>query len=130
MADKPTQRPPTWLEVAVGTGGFRKGIKALVWAQVWGIARAGLGHDPSVDEVADWWRASRRTTFREQAAFRECFPMLDSPAPIVDDPEVRRAHARAAKASADLDDAIRQLKQRKPPSDASVLTLGMRPAIF
>ena len=128
MPGKTAKRPTTWLEVAVANGGFRKALKALVWAHVWGITRTALGHDPTAEEVAEWWHASRRTTFREQAAFRECFPMLDSPAPLVDAPEVHQAHARLAKASGDLD--ARLQAKRRIPSDASILQLGMGPAAF
>jgi len=125
VADKPTQRPMTWLEVAVRNGGFRKALKALVWAQTWATVREAIGHDPTVDEVADWWKAPRRSAFRDQAAFRECFPSLDSPAPIFAAPELREKMRQAAKASDDLDDLVRAMKQRKRPNDASILQLGL-----
>lgn len=119
---------PTWLEVAVRNGGFRKAVKALLWAQTWAIAREAIGHDPSVDEVADWWRASRRSAFRDQAAFRDCFPTLDTPAPIFEAPEIRERLRRAAEASDELDELSRAIKRRIRPSDALVLQIGLRPA--
>ena len=114
MASK-AQRPSTWIEVAVANGGFRKALKALTWAHSWGIVREALGHDPTADEVSQYWNEPRRTTFREQAAFRECFPSLDTPAPILDTAATRRALRQLADAAEDLE----------RPSDASILQLGM-----
>ena len=121
-------RGPTWLEIAVRNGGFRKAIKALMWAQTWAIAREAIGHDPTVDEVADWWHAPRRSAFRDQAAFRECFPSLDSPAPMFEAPEIREKLRRAANASDELDEFARAIKRRIRPSDSSALQIGMGPA--
>ena len=72
-------------------------MHAPAWAYCWAATRDTLiGHDPSVDEDAEWWKESRRTAFREQAVFREAFPMLDSPAAIYDDPDIRASLARHA----------------------------------
>jgi hypothetical protein len=114
MAPK-ARKPATWIEVAVANGGFRKALKALTWAHSWGIVREARGHDPSADEVAAYWHEPRRTTFREQAAFRECFPTLDNPAPIFDSAAARSNLRRLA-------DAAEQLER---PNDASILQLGM-----
>src|SRR4051794_10675748 len=91
------KRQETWIEVAVGNGGFRKAITALRWAHSWIYVQVALGHDPSVDEVAAWWNESRRTSFREQAAFRECFPNLDTPAPLYAGKGQREGVARSVK---------------------------------
>ena len=77
-----SKRKPTWLEVAVYHGGIRSAIKALNWAHSWMHVQVAFGREPTVDEVAEWWNMSRRTAFRDQAAFRTCFPDLDSPAAI------------------------------------------------
>lgn len=115
------KRKPTWLEIAVHNGGFRKATKALVWAHQWAVVREALGHDPSVDEVAEWWKAPRRTAFREQAAFRDCFPTLDSPAPLYENP-VALAGARLGAA---LGDEIDPPKPEARPDDEAILEVGM-----
>ena len=66
-----TRKPRTWLEVAILNGGLRDAIKALTWAHSWIHVQVALGRDPTVEEVAEWWNESRRTAFREQAAFRK-----------------------------------------------------------
>ena len=116
------KRQPTWLEVAVHHGGFRKGAKALLWANSWIFVREALGRDPSVDEVAEWWNESRRTAFREQAAFRECFPMLDTPEALYADPERRAKIAEAAQALNELDAVIRN---KRRPNDSDLLETGL-----
>ena len=82
------KRKATWLDVAVSNGGFRNAVKALSWAHSWVHVQVALDRDPSVDEVAEWWNTPRRSAFREQSAFRMCFPMLESPAAIYSTDEV------------------------------------------
>lgn len=119
------ERPTTWLEVAIRNGGLRKASKAMMWACTWAIVRDEVGHDPSAEEVADWWDEPKRTVYREQAAFRACFPTLDTPAPIY-------ASAQAldsVRKTFVLDDApnTEHLTKGRSPDDA-VLALGMLPA--
>ena len=46
----------------------------------WGLAAAELGREPqSVEEYADVMEESRRTAFRDQAAFRKAFPTESTP---------------------------------------------------
>lgn len=117
-----TQRKTTWLEVAVRNGGFRQAIKALQWAYCWIHVQVALGRDPSVDEVAEWWNESRRTAFREQAAFRACFPTLESPAQIYADPKVLEAVRTTVEALNKLDAAKRS---RKAAKDIDLLNAGL-----
>lgn len=128
MPRQPKGRPVTWIELAVRRGGFRKALKALMWANQWAVVREELGHDPSADEVADWWKAPRRSAFREQAAFRECFPMLETPAPIFESPEARAALLKSIEAGKALEAAVRSTRSRAPLSDTSLLQIGMSPA--
>ena len=59
------RKTKTWIELAVALGGFRQGTRALLWAHSWTHAQVALGHEPTVDEVAEWWNESRRTCFRQ-----------------------------------------------------------------
>jgi hypothetical protein len=77
----------SWLEAAVGNAGMRQGLRGMSWALSWAIVRTALGHDPTVEEVAEWWNENPRTTYREQAVFRRSFPTFVTPAPIFDNPE-------------------------------------------
>ncbi len=120
--DKTEGRRVTWLEVAVRNGGFRKAIRALSWAHSWIFVREALDRDPTVDEVGEWWHESRRSAFRGQAAFRECFPTLDSPERLYADPAVRAKIAEGAKALNELD-ASRRSKRR--PADSDLLQTGL-----
>lgn len=90
------KQPMTWLELAVRTAGFRAAVTATGWAYCWAVTREALGHEPTVEEVADWWNMSRRTAFREQATFRKAFPMLETPARLYATDEARAAVARHA----------------------------------
>lgn len=69
------------MEVAVAKGGVRKGLRVATFVAQWTIAQAQLGHEPTVEEAADWWRESRTSWFRRQAEFREIFG-LPTPAPF------------------------------------------------
>lgn len=79
MAKRP---PSTVLEVAIAKGGYAKGFRVAMYIEQWTIAQRALGHVPTVDEAAAWWKESRRTWFHRQAEFREVFDLIDSPAPI------------------------------------------------
>jgi hypothetical protein len=109
-----SKRKPTWLDVAVTNAGMRRGTTGMVWAYQWAVVRESLGREPSVDEVAEWWAMNRRKAFRDQAAFREAFPMLDTPAQIYASPEVRaslRAHAEFGDKVEKVGEKRRQLTQ-------------------
>lgn len=116
-------RHVTWIEIAVRNVGIRRGYSAMSWAYNWATARESLKHDPSVEEVAHWWRQSVRTSYREQAAFREAFPTLDTPAQIFDDPTVRAKVAAVAKGSDAVEKAITDVKK-----DLKILEFAMMPA--
>lgn len=58
-----------------------KAMSVCRWVALWGIVREGTGKEPgSVDEVVALTKVSRRSAFRWQAAFRDAFPELQSPA--------------------------------------------------
>jgi aminopeptidase N len=124
----PRSREPrrvTWMEVAVRNAGLRKGQTALVWALSWAVTRESLGRDPSAEEVAAWWKESVRTAYREQSAFREAFPTLDSPAKIFENPAVRAKVTKVARAG---DELQAQKKARRPIPDLTILELGLSTA--
>lgn len=74
-------RGRTWSEVAVRNAGFREGLRAFSFATEWALVTAELGREPeSVEELAEHAGCSRRTAFRQQAAFRKAFPTEVSPA--------------------------------------------------
>lgn len=112
----------TWLEVAVARTGLRDGIRAMTWAYQWAVAREALDHDPSAEEVAEWWAASERTTYREKAAFHKAFPELTDPAPLYNNPRAREALAAHANLGTKMDEWGERRRQRK---EASILTIGL-----
>lgn len=112
----------TWMEVAVSNAGIRKGISALGWAYAWAVARQSIGHDPSVDEVADWWRQSRRTAYRNQAAFRKAFPTLETPSRIFEQPEIQERIREAAKFGDKMDP---ENAGGPKASDLEIVRIGM-----
>lgn len=79
-----TGLPRSLAQIAIGKKGVIKGSRVLAFILCWGIAEEALGHPPTVEEYADWWKESRSTAFREQARFRECFPQETTPQRIVD----------------------------------------------
>ena len=116
------KRKATWLDVAVSNGGFRNAVKALSWAHSWVHVQVALGRDPSVDEVAEWWNTPRRSAFREQSAFRKCFPMLESPAAIYSTDEAVQKVRRTVDVLAKYD-AWRRSDQA--PEDTELLDVGL-----
>jgi hypothetical protein len=112
------------MEVGVANAGIRQTFRAISWALDWATARGALGGDPSVDQVAEWWNQSRRTAFRNQAAFREAFPTIESPAEMFATPEAQQAFQDVA----DALDGLSALKQARAIERASV-ALGQLPAI-
>ena len=116
------RKPTTWLELAVSTGGFRHGIKAMRWALMWGVAREALGQEPSVEEVGDYWHSSRRTAFRDQAAFRKAFPSFETPAPMF---ESEAAQAQVGRLAQQFQELAESLRSGTPRLDAAVMQLGM-----
>ena len=121
-----SKRQVTWLDVAVTNAGMRRGTTGMVWAYQWAVVRDSLGREPSVEEVADWWALNRRKAFRDQAAFREAFPMHDTPAQIYASPEVRAS----LKSHADFGDKMDKIgdKRRQLTQDLGALRIGRLPA--
>jgi aminopeptidase N len=125
MAKTRNPRRVTWMEIAVRNAGLRKGQTALVWALSWAVTRESLGRDPSAEEVAAWWKESVRTAYREQAAFKDAFPTLDSPAKIFEDPATRAKVAKVARAG---DELQAQKKPRRKAPDLTILEIGLMAA--
>lgn len=119
------KRPPTWLDVAVHNVGLRLAVRALNWAYCWAVVREALGHDPSVEEVAEWWNMARRTAFRDQADFRKAFPTLETPAPLYASPEARAAIARHA----EFGDKVEKWgAERRARREATAIGIAQLPA--
>lgn len=118
-------KPKAWLEVAVVNGGIRQAFRAINWAHSWIQVHVALGRDPSVNEVAEWWNQSRRTTFREQAAFRACFPTLDGPSPRYANPKQAEAVRKAVDLLQDLKASKRSTQQA---TDSNLIRTGLEPA--
>jgi hypothetical protein len=124
------KRPPTWIEVALTNAGVVRGATSISWAWCWGITREVLGHDPTVEEVAEWWGSSERTAYRDHASFKKAFPFLDSPATYVDQPEVKplvEAAARGMKRFAENMQRRKNEKRDRRPIDTAALKIGFLP---
>ena len=124
MATRRQRTKITWWDLSVTRAGFRGADIACKWAYKWGGAREALGHEPSVDEVAKFWRISRRTAFREQAGFREVFPEFETPAPFYESAESRASIRQLVGLGEKESKAVRP----KEPSDAVILRFSQRPA--
>jgi hypothetical protein len=61
--------------------GFRTVARTIGYVGAWCVAAESLGHAPSFDEYREWWAASERTAFRDQAAFRKVTG-LDDPSEV------------------------------------------------
>ncbi len=122
MGTKRPAKSRTWLEVAIRNGGFRIGMRAMLWASCWVVVREALGYDPSVDEVAEWWKESRRTAFREQEAFRTAFPKFSTPAPMFESEENRQALRELTHRMKDLETAVKGSPKKL---DTFAFKLGM-----
>ena len=116
----------TWLEVAVARAGLRTGIRAMTWAYEWGVTREAVEHEPTVEEVAEYWKLTRRTAFREQASFREAFPMLENPGRIYETEEARAALNKHADLGARIEEHGEQRRARK--AEVGIAQLGGLPA--
>lgn len=66
------------------TRSLRKSAQVVAFVLAWQKTAERLGRAPSIEEYAEDWNQSRATAFREQARFREAFPKLDDPAPIIE----------------------------------------------
>ena len=73
-------RRDTWAQVGWSNAGIRKTGRGFKFAVGWGLAMAQLGREPdSIEEYALVMDESRATAFRDQQAFREAFPLEESP---------------------------------------------------
>jgi len=61
------------------THGPLRGARLLTFMIAWDITAQALGHPPTAQEHADWWKESRRTAQRDLARFREAFPTEKDP---------------------------------------------------
>lgn len=76
----------TLLELCfAATGGsYVRAAKVAAFVVAWSVVTHDLDREPTVEEYAEFWGMSRRQAFYEQARFREVFPQLETPAPMVE----------------------------------------------
>lgn len=72
------------LVVAGRRVGLRRAMKAMTYMIAWDHVRDDLGHEPTAEEYAAWWKESPATAYREQALFRQAFPGEQNPARLLD----------------------------------------------
>lgn len=93
------------------------------------LTREAVGHEPTVEEVTDWWNMARRSAFREQAAFRTAFPTLESPALIYSTPESREGVARHAAAGDKVERWILERRNRKEADSVNAFMFPAEPTV-
>jgi hypothetical protein len=86
----------------LGAGSYRGAPKLAGFILAWATVRRDLGHSPTIEEYAEWWNESPRNAYYEQVRFREAFPKLATPDPIVDALEAAGAGAESGASSLDL----------------------------
>lgn len=86
----------------LATGSYIGAAKVQAFIVAWARVRDDLGRDPSIEEYAEWWSMSRRQGFYEQARFREAFPGLADPGPLLAVAERAGEHPSAAADFGDL----------------------------
>lgn len=84
----------TLIELAYArTGSMLKAARVVAFVVAWGQARDAAGGPITVDDYAAYWKESRSTAFRHRGEFRDVFPNLDTPEPIIELWERERAAA-------------------------------------
>ena len=112
------KRPVTWAEVAISNGGVRATVRAFKFAMGWGLATAELGREPeSIEEYASVMDESRATAFRDQQAFRKCFPTQQTPA------ELNQATGQQARYD-ELRRRVDDFNDLKAEAETSMFNLG------
>jgi len=91
----------------IGTLGLsRSSYRVVRLISYWALCWEAIGAQPGVSEFADWveakgW-ASDTTSYRDLKLFREVFPALSDPSPLVRDARRRIARAGGEAKSAAL----------------------------
>lgn len=83
--------------VYLQTRSYRKTAKVVAFITAWSKSMDRCPQPLSIEDYAADWKVSRATAYRELKLFREAFPQLHDPTPVVDlmpTPEIR-ADARA-----------------------------------
>ncbi|HZW45777.1 MAG TPA: hypothetical protein VFF32_15590 [Dermatophilaceae bacterium] len=73
------QKGPTYFTLMVQRVGFKKTRRAMEYGLCYLTVRVDLGHRPSMEEYAVWWKIGSATAFREQALWREAMPDFSTP---------------------------------------------------
>lgn len=73
------------LTVAARQVGMRRAFRVLTFMAAWDRARKAMRRESiSLEEYAEWWKVARRTSFDEQALFRQAFPDESTPDRLLD----------------------------------------------
>jgi hypothetical protein len=73
------------LTVAARQVGMRRAFRVLTFMAAWDRARKAMRRESlTLDEYAEWWKVTRRTSYHEQALFREAFPAESTPDRLLD----------------------------------------------
>lgn len=63
--------------------GFRDAPKVLSFIGEWMAVHRDLGHEPSVEEFAVWWKVTARTVYRSLALYRTAWPDHSTPSDLL-----------------------------------------------
>jgi hypothetical protein len=89
----------------------------------WGLATAELHRDPeSIEEFAEVMEVSRATAFRDQQAFRKCYPTLTSPT------EMNEATGQQERYN-EFRRSLGSAKKAAGEAEATIFNLGAGPAL-
>lgn len=86
----------TLMAMAIRNVGMRKAFKAMLYLAQWGIAYEAEG-PMTPEQLSEWWKESRATSFGNQAKFREAFPGEQTPERLWTVAQVERATRRNQK---------------------------------
>lgn len=75
----PKRAPRNLLDYLIARAGIRRGMRIATFIAQWTMAQQALGHEPSVDEAAAWWKESRATWYRRLDEFRGIFGATSTP---------------------------------------------------
>lgn len=72
----------TFLGQTIQRVGVRQASNVMTYALAWWTVHADLGHEPTSEEYAVWWKVSASTAYRELRAFREAWPEFSTPTDV------------------------------------------------
>ena len=67
----PKGPPRNVLDYCIAKVGIRKGMRVATFIAQWTIAQQALGHAPTAEEAAGWWKESPATWYRRLGDFHD-----------------------------------------------------------